>query len=80
MAALVRLTAPDGAESFLCYDWPGTTPDRDKATRFATAGVAWRAGQSAVYGDRHAFWNSERASAEATRSRMAGYAFAIEQA
>lgn len=79
MAAICRLIAPDGAESFVCYDAPGTTPDRDKATRFANAGVAWRAGQSAVYGDRHAFWNSERASAAATARRMAGYTYETEE-
>jgi hypothetical protein len=79
-AALVRLRAPDGAESFLCYDCPGHTPDAARATRFATDAVAWRAARAAVYGNPDAFWDSERRNAELTRQRMAGYVASVETA
>lgn len=76
----VRAKAPDGALAFVCYDAPGLTPDRAKATAFTNRAAAERAAHRARWGDPGAFWNSERASAAATRTRMAGWTFEVEPA
>jgi len=56
------------------------TPDRDKATRFASAHVATRAANAAIYGDPAAFWNSERESAARTRRERRGWTADVEAA
>lgn len=75
---LAKVTDPAGLASYLCYECPGLTPDRDKATRFVSRHVATRAANAAIYGEPEAFWNSERESAERVRRERLGWTASVE--
>lgn len=78
--ALAKLTSPAGDVVYVCHAAPGHTPNASAAIRFASDRAAWRAANAAIYGSPDAFWNSERASAAATRERMRGWTASIESA
>lgn len=80
MPAIVKLLSPKGETEYVCYDAPGHTPERAKATRFITDSAAWTAARAVIHGDPNAFWNSERRSAEITRERMKGWTATVEAA
>jgi hypothetical protein len=75
---IVKFRAPDGAESFLCHQAPGKTPDRAQALAFVSAHVAHRAGSAAIHGSPDAFWNSERESARRTAEAHKRWTYTVE--
>lgn len=77
---VIRARDPAGAESFICWKAPGLTPDRADAQHFTNKPAAQRAAHSSRWGDPAAFWNSERASAAATRKAREGWTFEVEPA
>lgn len=61
---LAQIVDPSASTAWLCYEAPGLTEDKAKATRFTSEAAAYWAARAAVWGDPGAFWPSERASAE----------------
>lgn len=74
---LVIYTDSQGAEWFHAYG--PKTKIRDKATRFATAHVAHKAGNATIWGNPDAFWDSERQHAANTRKEHVGWSFRVEE-
>jgi hypothetical protein len=77
MRALAILIEPSGEEHFIAYG--PTTKDRAQATRFLNPSVAVKAACNIIYGDRDAFWNSERQHAENTRREHRGWSYRVEE-
>ena len=75
--ALAILIEPTGEEHFLAYG--PTTKDRAQATRFINSSVAVKAACAIIYGDRDAFWESERQHAANTRREHKGWSYRVEE-
>ena len=75
--AIAILIDPEGKESFLAYG--PTTDKQEDATRYLNASVAVKAACAIIYGDRDAFWPSERQHAANTRREHRGWSYRVEE-
>ena len=75
--AIAILIDTKGNEHFVAYG--PHTQDRAGATRFINGSVAIKAACRIIYGDRDAFWESERRAAENTRREHKGWTYRIEE-